>query len=60
MTDSPQTQRLWKYYWETIDSCVAHDVVIGALRDAGFENAKRNAAIGLFSEFTASKSVSSL
>ena len=55
MRTSPQTRKLWQYYWETIDGCVAPEIVLAALREAGFENAKRGLSLGLFSEFTGTK-----
>lgn len=55
VTRSPQTARLWKYYWETIDQCVKPEVVLSALRDAGFIEARRHLAFGLFSEFIANR-----
>lgn len=57
-TSSPQTHKLWQYYWETIDQCVAPDVVMQALRDVGFDNVGRNVSLGLFSEFVATKPAS--
>ena len=48
---SHQTHRLWKYYWETIDACVAPDVVLQAMRDVGFVDVKRRVSVGVFSEY---------
>ncbi len=56
-TSSPQTHKLWQYYWETIDRCVPPEVVLQALRDVGFENVQRHLTLGLFSEFTATRPV---
>ena len=54
-TTSPQTPRLWRYYWETIEQCVPPDVVLRALHDAGFADARRTLSLGVFSEFTATR-----
>jgi demethylmenaquinone methyltransferase/2-methoxy-6-polyprenyl-1,4-benzoquinol methylase len=51
----PKTRHLWKYYWETIDQCVAPQRVLDALADAGFTMPKRNLSLGMFSEFVAIK-----
>ncbi len=47
------TQRLWRYYWETIDVCIAPEKVMQALIDAGFQNVRRHVELGIFSEYTA-------
>jgi demethylmenaquinone methyltransferase / 2-methoxy-6-polyprenyl-1,4-benzoquinol methylase len=55
MRASSATQRLWQYYWETIDRCVAPTVVLGALSSAGFTEVGRTTSLGIFSEYTATK-----
>jgi demethylmenaquinone methyltransferase/2-methoxy-6-polyprenyl-1,4-benzoquinol methylase len=47
------TQTLMEYYWETIESCVPPDVILGALKDAGFSQVERRVEIGMMSEYTA-------
>ena len=39
------TAELWRYYWDTIEACIAPEQVLAALRAAGFEtcNAPRRA-----------------
>jgi demethylmenaquinone methyltransferase/2-methoxy-6-polyprenyl-1,4-benzoquinol methylase len=44
---------LMEYYWETIANCVAPDVILGALADAGFSRAERHVEMRIFSEYTA-------
>jgi demethylmenaquinone methyltransferase/2-methoxy-6-polyprenyl-1,4-benzoquinol methylase len=51
------SQRLWQYYWETIESCVAPQQVCDVLNIAGFLGVKHYTELGIFSEFTASKPV---
>ncbi len=47
-----QTSLLWRYFWDTMDACVAPEVVMAALREAGFERVQRFVEIKLFSEYT--------
>jgi demethylmenaquinone methyltransferase/2-methoxy-6-polyprenyl-1,4-benzoquinol methylase len=49
------TTELWRYYWDTIEACIAPESVLGALRSAGFDNVKRRIELGIFSEYTAVK-----
>jgi demethylmenaquinone methyltransferase/2-methoxy-6-polyprenyl-1,4-benzoquinol methylase len=55
VTRSPRTAELWRYYWDTIDRCVPPQIVLAALRDAGFSDVRRGVSFGLFSEFTAQR-----
>jgi demethylmenaquinone methyltransferase/2-methoxy-6-polyprenyl-1,4-benzoquinol methylase len=55
MNASAATRRLWQYYWETIDQCVAPTIVLGALSSAGFTQVGRATSLGIFSEYTATK-----
>jgi demethylmenaquinone methyltransferase/2-methoxy-6-polyprenyl-1,4-benzoquinol methylase len=47
------TPELCRYYWDTIDACVAPDVVMRALGAAGFVDVRRHVELGVFSEYTA-------
>ena len=49
------TAELWRFYWDTIEACIAPESVLEALRTAGFEDVKRHAELGIFSEYTAVK-----
>ncbi len=49
------TTRLWQYYWDTIDACIAPPVLLQALRDAGFTAVARHVELGIFSEYTATR-----
>jgi demethylmenaquinone methyltransferase / 2-methoxy-6-polyprenyl-1,4-benzoquinol methylase len=49
------TSRLWRYYWDTIDACIAPPRVLEAMRSAGFVDVGRHVELGLFSEYTARK-----
>ena len=48
-TDS---HRLWAYYWDTIEQCVAPEQILHAMRDAGFDDVRRHVEMGIFSEYT--------
>jgi demethylmenaquinone methyltransferase/2-methoxy-6-polyprenyl-1,4-benzoquinol methylase len=50
-----ETSLLWRYFWDTMDACVPPDVVMEALRSAGFEDVRRFVEIKLFSEYTGRK-----
>lgn len=49
------TAELWRYYWDTIEACIAPDAVMQALRDAGFQDVQRHVELGVFTEITARK-----
>jgi len=50
--DSPQ---LMRYYWDTIEACVAPRVILAAIREAGFIEVARHVELGIFSEYRARK-----
>jgi demethylmenaquinone methyltransferase/2-methoxy-6-polyprenyl-1,4-benzoquinol methylase len=54
------SQRLWQYYWETIDACLSPQTVMDALREAGFTHVARQVTLGICSEYTALKSRSTM
>ena len=39
------------YFWDTIENCVAPEVILGALRDTGFSEATRKVTGGVLSEY---------
>lgn len=49
------TPELWRFYWDTIEACIAPATVMDALRAAGFVNVQRHVELGIFSEYTATK-----
>ena len=51
-SDSP---RLMRYYWDTIEACVAPADILVASRDAGFVVVYRYVEMGIFSEYCARK-----
>jgi len=52
-TRSRDAREMMAYYWETMDACVSPDVVLAALRAAGFAEVKCEHLGGMFSEYTA-------
>jgi len=47
------TARLWRYYWDTIEACIAPTAVLAALERAGLAEPRRGLSLGIFSEYTA-------
>jgi len=45
--------RMLAYYWATTRDCVRPDVILTALRGAGFEEVERHVEVGMFSEYSA-------
>ncbi|WP_428939665.1 class I SAM-dependent methyltransferase [Fontivita pretiosa] len=46
---------LWKYYWDTIDSCIPPQTVVECLRSCGFANVRHRMELGMFAEYTATR-----
>lgn len=55
-TGSARTAELFRYYWETTRDCVRPDVILDAMRDAGFADVRRNVEMAIFSEYSAMSS----
>ena len=49
------SQELMEYYWDTIESCVPPEVILGALREAGFSNVERTVQNGILSEYAGTR-----
>lgn len=54
-TRHSDSQLLWQYYWDTIETCVPFETVMTALKDCGFIDVKHDRELGLFSEYTGRK-----
>lgn len=54
-TGAVAASRMMDYFWDTIENCVPPDVILGALREAGFPNATRRVTGGILSEFIGEK-----
>ena len=50
------TATIWRYYWDTIEACVAPEQVMGALRSTGLIQVEQHVEVGIFSEYQAVKS----
>jgi demethylmenaquinone methyltransferase / 2-methoxy-6-polyprenyl-1,4-benzoquinol methylase len=48
-----ETERLFRYYWDTIDACVPPATVLEALAAQGFCAVHRKLQLGIFSEYRA-------
>lgn len=55
VTRHAETAKLWHYYWDTIEACIAPADVLDAMRRAGFAEVDRRVELGIFSEYTACK-----
>ena len=53
VTFRPRVGKLMSYYWATTRDCVRPDAILGALRSAGFEEAKRRVSLAVVSEYSA-------
>jgi demethylmenaquinone methyltransferase/2-methoxy-6-polyprenyl-1,4-benzoquinol methylase len=53
VTGSQDAKEMMAYYWETIDACVPPEVILKALSEAGFRDARRRVEIGICSQYTA-------
>ena len=51
LATSADTEKLWRYYWETIEACAAPERVIATLRACGFARVRRQVSHGIFSEY---------
>lgn len=52
---SARAAQLFRYYWETTRDCVRPNVILETLGNAGFEDARRNVEMGIFSEYSATR-----
>lgn len=50
---APATPMLWRYYWDTIVTCVAPAQVLATLSAAGLGSVCRHVEVGIFSEYRA-------
>jgi demethylmenaquinone methyltransferase/2-methoxy-6-polyprenyl-1,4-benzoquinol methylase len=50
------TSQLWRYYWDTIETCASPESVMNTLSVTGFINVRRHVDIGICSVYLANKS----
>ncbi|MGO9932000.1 MAG: class I SAM-dependent methyltransferase [Steroidobacteraceae bacterium] len=53
--ENPESPKLMRYYWDTIDACAAPGEILAAIRDTGFGEVSRHVELGIFSEYCARK-----
>ena len=53
---SAKTARLMRYYWVTTRECVRPEVILDALRSAGFDDVQRHVELQVFSEYSGKRS----
>jgi demethylmenaquinone methyltransferase/2-methoxy-6-polyprenyl-1,4-benzoquinol methylase len=51
----PETPKLMRFYWDTIEACASPRAIMGAIEDARFEQVTRHVELGIFSEYCAHK-----
>jgi demethylmenaquinone methyltransferase / 2-methoxy-6-polyprenyl-1,4-benzoquinol methylase len=51
----PETPKLMRFYWDTIEACAPPRVIMSAIEHAGFEDVTRHVELGIFSEYAARK-----
>jgi demethylmenaquinone methyltransferase/2-methoxy-6-polyprenyl-1,4-benzoquinol methylase len=54
-TRNRHATQIYHYYWETTRDCVRPQVILDALRAAGFAESTRLVSLGIFSEYVATK-----
>jgi demethylmenaquinone methyltransferase/2-methoxy-6-polyprenyl-1,4-benzoquinol methylase len=52
LSRSAKTARLMRYYWVTTRECVRPEVILDAIRGAGFRDANRHVEMSVFSEYS--------
>jgi demethylmenaquinone methyltransferase/2-methoxy-6-polyprenyl-1,4-benzoquinol methylase len=58
LSENPDTPKLMRYYWDTIDACAPPSEILRAIREAGFIDDHRYVELGVFSEYRARKPLS--
>jgi demethylmenaquinone methyltransferase/2-methoxy-6-polyprenyl-1,4-benzoquinol methylase len=53
--ENPDSPKLMRYYWDTIDACAAPGEILAAIGEAGFIEEYRFVEMGIFSEYCARK-----
>ena len=54
-TGAVAASRMMDYFWDTIETCVPPEVILDALKNAGFPNATRSVTGGILSEYLGEK-----
>jgi len=51
----PETPKLMRFYWDTIEACAPPQAIMSAIAEARFEHVTRHVELGIFSEYCARK-----
>ena len=51
----PETPKLMRFYWDTIDACAPPAAIMQTIEEAGFVDVARHVELGIFSEYRARK-----
>jgi demethylmenaquinone methyltransferase / 2-methoxy-6-polyprenyl-1,4-benzoquinol methylase len=51
----PETPKLMRFYWDTIEACAPPRAIMSAITEARFEDVTRYVELGIFSEYCARK-----
>jgi demethylmenaquinone methyltransferase/2-methoxy-6-polyprenyl-1,4-benzoquinol methylase len=54
-TSQASARRMMDYFWDTIEHCVAPEVILAAIGDAGFADPTRKVTGGVLSEYLGTK-----
>lgn len=54
-TKNQYAQTMMSYYWDTIDQCVAPEIIMTTMERAGLVQVMRHSVLGIFSEYSALK-----
>jgi demethylmenaquinone methyltransferase/2-methoxy-6-polyprenyl-1,4-benzoquinol methylase len=55
ITGNHSAEQLMRYCWDTVDQCVAPEIVLSALTDAGFVTGGPKVVVGILSEYSATR-----
>lgn len=55
LTRSRDAELMTRYYWDTIAECVPPEVIVGALRAAGFPEISQRVEIGIFTAYSSTR-----
>jgi demethylmenaquinone methyltransferase/2-methoxy-6-polyprenyl-1,4-benzoquinol methylase len=55
ITRRNHSELLWKYYWDTIESCLPPKRVLKALDDVGFGDVTQHTELGIFTEYNSAR-----
>jgi demethylmenaquinone methyltransferase/2-methoxy-6-polyprenyl-1,4-benzoquinol methylase len=55
VTRRARVGKMLRYYWVTTRECIRPNLILAALRGAGFRDPQRNVDVGIFSEYSAGR-----